>query len=113
MITALEIKLPFQKPTLTKDENHSEDDPLGDKYIQVQTEHEEVERQKACLHAWNSLQSDLQQLHQLFVDFNKIVHVRFFLKNLLNLFMISSMKKKFLNNFALVILVNFFEIGSG
>ena len=75
MYTELELQLPFQKSTLTKDENQAENDPLGDKYIQLQAEHEELEKQKACLHAWNSLQSDLQQLHQLFIDFNKVVHV--------------------------------------
>ncbi|XP_033210971.1 syntaxin-17 isoform X2 [Belonocnema kinseyi] len=70
----LELKLPFQNSTLTEDESQIADDSHSDKYIQLQDEHEELERQKACLYAWNSLQNDLQQLHQLFIDFNKIVH---------------------------------------
>lgn len=58
-------------------DNHEElINPTDQSFLQLQTENDDVERQMACLHAWNSLQNDLQQLQQLFVDFNKLIHVR-------------------------------------
>lgn len=43
--------------------------------IQLQAEQEDLQHQQDCLEDWNSLQDDIQQLHVLFVEFNKVVHV--------------------------------------
>lgn len=67
----------MSQPESPKEENQPKDHPLDDKYIQLQKEQQELQHQEACLHAWNSLQGDIHQLHQLFVDFNKIVDVNF------------------------------------
>uniref|UniRef100_A0A0C9RJ84 STX17_1 protein n=1 Tax=Fopius arisanus TaxID=64838 RepID=A0A0C9RJ84_9HYME len=63
-------------PKVPAQDDNSEDSGLhGDKaFLNLQTEIEDLRRQEACLHAWNSLQGELQQLHQLFVDFNKLIH---------------------------------------
>lgn len=49
--------------------------PFDGRFTQIQAEQEDLERQQACLNAWTNLQTELQQLQQLFVDFNKVVHV--------------------------------------
>lgn len=59
------------KPTI---EDEEELDPIDQRFLQLQDQDEDVKRQEACLHAWESLQNDLQQLHQLFIDFNKIIY---------------------------------------
>lgn len=53
--------------------------PLDDSYVQLQAEEEDVQRQQACLQVWNSLQREIQQLHELFTEFNKVVHVNIIL----------------------------------
>lgn len=58
----------------TKDEDQDAGRPLDKSQVQLHAEHEELQRQKACLHAWSSLQSDIRELHELFLDFNKIIH---------------------------------------
>ena len=65
----------ISRPESPKDEDGSATDPLDHRQIELHAEEEDLERQQACLHAWNSLQNDLQQLHQLFVDFNQIIQV--------------------------------------
>ncbi|XP_043286237.1 syntaxin-17 [Venturia canescens] len=74
------LELSFEPPSATssrpespKNEDQNATDPLEQRQIDLHAEEEDLERQKACLHAWNSLQQDLQQLHQLFVDFNQII----------------------------------------
>lgn len=69
----LQLNLPISQPSSPKEEHQNTKHPLDDRYIQLQEEHEELQRQQICLDAWNSLQGDIHQLHQLFVDFNKIV----------------------------------------
>ncbi|KAK0073035.1 hypothetical protein PV326_013853, partial [Microctonus aethiopoides] len=56
------------------DVNELTKNPQDETFIQLQQEREDVERQEACLHAWNLLQKDLHQLYQLFVNFNKLIH---------------------------------------
>ncbi|XP_048515675.1 syntaxin-17 isoform X2 [Athalia rosae] len=70
----LEFSLPTKDLQLSKDEDQATDNPFQDSNIQLHAKEEKLERQEACLHAWNSLQDDMQQLHQLFVDFNQVVH---------------------------------------
>lgn len=53
----------------------STENQYGNQYMQLQVEEKELEQQQACLQAWNNLQTDLQQLQHLFIDFSKIVHV--------------------------------------
>lgn len=67
--------MPLSEPQSPKDEDQSKSHPLQNKYVQLQEEQEDLQRQEACLHAWNSLQGDIHQLHQLYVDFNKLVDV--------------------------------------
>lgn len=62
-------------PSTPTEEDGEQSYPLDDRYVQLQTENDEIERQNACLHAWNSLQNDLQQLHQLFIHMNKLIYV--------------------------------------
>ncbi|XP_003705674.1 syntaxin 17 [Megachile rotundata] len=69
----LQLNLPTSPPDSPKSEDQPESHPLDSRYVQLQEEQQELERQQACMHAWNSLQGDIHQLHQLFVDFNKIV----------------------------------------
>lgn len=69
----LQLNLPLSQPSSPKEEDQSIQHPLDDRYVQLQEEQEEIQRQQTCLHAWNSLQVDIHQLHQLFIDFNKIV----------------------------------------
>ncbi|XP_011499683.1 PREDICTED: syntaxin-17 [Ceratosolen solmsi marchali] len=71
----LVLNLPLINKPLTK-EDESVEMPFDNHYLQMQAEEEELERQQACLQAWDYLQSDLQQLQQLFIDFNQIVHVQ-------------------------------------
>ncbi|XP_074101450.1 syntaxin 17 [Cotesia typhae] len=74
----LEMKLEY--PTSTKsspaspESEKEQSQPLDERFFQLQTEQDEIERQNACLHAWNSLQNDLQQLHQLFVHMNQLIY---------------------------------------
>ncbi|XP_017753473.1 PREDICTED: syntaxin-17 isoform X2 [Eufriesea mexicana] len=69
----LELNLPLSQPQSSKDEDQSKSDPLQNKYVQLQEKQRDLQHQEACLHAWNTLQGDIHQLHQLYVDFNKLV----------------------------------------
>lgn len=69
----LQLNLPISPPDSPESEDQTESHPLDSRYIQLKKEQEELDRQQACLHTWNSLQGEIHQLHQLFVDFNKIV----------------------------------------
>lgn len=73
----LQLNLPLSPPESPKNENQNEDHPLNDCYVQLEKEQKELQHQKTCLHTWNNLQGDISQLHDLFVEFNKIVDVRF------------------------------------
>ena len=71
----LELKLPIvEKPTL-KPESSESKGSFDDRFLQIQAQEKDLERLQICSNAWNALQSDLQELQQLYVDFNKIVHV--------------------------------------
>ncbi|XP_046734307.1 syntaxin-17 [Diprion similis] len=70
---ALDLDLPTMNRSSTEDENEATNHAFQDGDIQLHAEEKELERQQACLHAWNSLQDDMIQLHQLFVDFNQLV----------------------------------------
>lgn len=69
----LQLNLPMSQPESPKSEDQEKSHPLDNRYIELQEEQQDLHRQEACLHAWNNLQGDIQQLHQLFADFNKIV----------------------------------------
>ncbi|XP_043683217.1 syntaxin-17 [Vespula pensylvanica] len=70
----LQLDLPLSGPSSPKEENKDAQYVYRDHNIQLHEEHEDLERQQACLHTWTDLQDDIYQLHQLFTDFNKIVH---------------------------------------
>ena len=97
----LQLNLPLVNKQTSKEslqepiENH-----FDNKFMQLHAEQEEVERQEACLEAWNSLQNDLQQLKDLFIDFNKVVYVIYVI-----LFM--SMNLIFIFKFQIFILLNY------
>ncbi|XP_058805230.1 syntaxin-17 isoform X2 [Phymastichus coffea] len=69
-----ELNLPLVQCPPPKVEDEIAESPYDNRYMQVQAENEELERQQACLRAWTTLHNDLEQLQQLFIDFNKIVH---------------------------------------
>ncbi|XP_078042229.1 syntaxin 17 [Augochlora pura] len=69
----LQLSLPLSPPESPKNEDQEEDHPLNDRYVQLHEEQQELQHQEACLHTWNSLHEDINQLHELFTDFNKIV----------------------------------------
>ncbi|KAL0116899.1 hypothetical protein PUN28_010045 [Cardiocondyla obscurior] len=48
--------------------------PLDNSSVQLQTAQEDIRRQQSCLQVWNRLQGEIQQLHELFIEFNKVVH---------------------------------------
>ncbi|XP_020278941.1 syntaxin-17 [Pseudomyrmex gracilis] len=60
-------------PPSFKSQHQEMQHPLDDN-IQLQAEKEDFLRQQACLEVWNSLQEEIQQLHELFIEFNKVVH---------------------------------------
>ncbi|XP_015127162.1 syntaxin-17 [Diachasma alloeum] len=71
------LDMKFEPPPKTPPHENDPESPElhhGERFLQLQTEAEDLKRQEACLHAWNSLQGELHQLHQLFVDFNKLIH---------------------------------------
>ncbi|XP_014483132.1 PREDICTED: syntaxin-17 [Dinoponera quadriceps] len=59
---------PPSTPTNTSELPH----PLAN--VQLQVEQEDLQHQQDCLQVWNSLQGDIQQLHELFVEFDKVVN---------------------------------------
>lgn len=73
----LQLNLPLAQKSSAKVENVLTENKDDKQYMQIQAVEEDVERQEACLHAWTTLQDDLHQLQQLFVDFNQIVYVSF------------------------------------
>lgn len=73
-------------PESSINENQANSHPLDNTYIQLQKEQQDLQHQEACLHAWNTLQGDIHQLHQLFVDFNKIVDVNYLIYSYLLFF---------------------------
>ncbi|XP_077260700.1 syntaxin 17 [Temnothorax americanus] len=75
----LEMELNFStSPPTTSPSPISESEelphPLHDRGIQLQAEQEDLQRQQTCMQVWNRLQGEIQQLHELFVEFNKVVH---------------------------------------
>lgn len=71
--------MPLVKPSSASQQDDFEQNPLDDvanHQTQLYEDQDELERQQACLHAWNNLHQDLEQLHQLYVDFNQVVAVR-------------------------------------
>ncbi|KZC04907.1 PREDICTED: syntaxin-17 [Dufourea novaeangliae] len=70
----LQLNLPMSPPQSPKNENQDKDHPLEDSYIQLQKDQQDLQHQQTCLHAWNNLQGDINQLHELFVDFNNVVN---------------------------------------
>jgi len=73
------MQLDFATLSPTSIENENEDTrvmhELDDNHVQLQAEEEDLQHQQACLHAWNTLQEDIQQLYNLFIEFNKVVYV--------------------------------------
>lgn len=65
-------------PLSSKSQHQEKQHPLDDN-IHLQAEKEDFLRQQACLEVWNSLQEEIQQLHELFIEFNKVVHVNIIL----------------------------------
>lgn len=58
-----------------KNENQESNDLPEDNQVQLQAEQEALQRQQTCLFIWNHLQGEIQQLHELFIEFDKVVHV--------------------------------------
>ncbi|XP_033340600.1 syntaxin 17 [Megalopta genalis] len=69
----LQLSLPLSPPESPKGEDQEKDHRLNDRYVQLHEQQQELEHQQACLHTWNNLHEDINQLHDLFIDFNKIV----------------------------------------
>ncbi|XP_011168450.1 syntaxin-17 [Solenopsis invicta] len=72
----LEMELKFSiLPVMSPEsEPRKTQHPLNDSGVQLQVDEEDLQRQQTCLHDWNRLQGEIQQLHELFVEFNKVVH---------------------------------------
>jgi len=75
MFTEMELNFSTPPPMSPTSESQETHHPLDDSGIQLQAEHEDLQRQQTCLHVWNRLQGEIQQLHELFAEFNKVVHV--------------------------------------
>lgn len=71
----MELNFSTPSPTSPVSELEEPSHPLEDSGIQLQAEQEDLQRQQTCLQVWNRLQGEIQQLHELFVEFNKVVHV--------------------------------------
>ncbi|XP_043249044.1 syntaxin-17 [Colletes gigas] len=69
----MELHLSVSQSQSPKKEDQATSHPLDNRYMQLQEEEQDLQRQQACLHAWNNLQEDVQQLQELFIEFNKIV----------------------------------------
>lgn len=72
----MELDASKLSPTSLQNENQETEYPFDDNDIQLQIEQEDLRHQQTCLEVWNCLQEEIQQLHELFTEFNKIVHVR-------------------------------------
>lgn len=73
--TEMELNFSTSPPMSPGSEPQETQHPLNDSNIQLQAEQEDLQRQQTCLHLWNRLQGEIQQLHELFAEFNKVVHV--------------------------------------
>jgi len=62
-------------PIPPKNENQISNHLPEDNQIELQAEQEDLQRRQTCLFIWNHLQGEIHQLHELFVEFNKVVHV--------------------------------------
>jgi len=71
----MELNFSTSSPTNKEVQPDEIEHPLDNRSIQLQAEQENLQRQQTCLHVWNRLQGDIQQLHELFTEFNKVVHV--------------------------------------
>lgn len=71
----MELNFSTLPPRSPGSESQESQHPLEDNGIQLQAEQEDLQRQQTCLQVWNRLQGEIQQLHELFVEFNKVVHV--------------------------------------
>ncbi|XP_076623391.1 syntaxin 17 [Colletes latitarsis] len=69
----MEMHLSVPQSQSPKEEDQATSHPLDNRYMQLQEEEQDLQRHQACLHAWNNLQEDVQQLQELFIEFNKIV----------------------------------------
>ncbi|GAB1863926.1 Syntaxin-17 [Camponotus japonicus] len=58
----------------SKNEDQQTKHSFNDNDIQLQVEREDLQHQQTCIRVWNCLQEEIQQLHELFTEFNKIVH---------------------------------------
>ncbi|EFN71021.1 Syntaxin-17 [Camponotus floridanus] len=63
----------------SKNEDQETKHSFNDNDIQLQVEREDLQYQQTCIRVWNCLQEEIQQLHELFTEFNKIVHVRIYI----------------------------------
>ena len=72
----MELNTSKLSPILSPSESQNTEYPFSDNDIQLQLEREDLQHQQTCLHVWNGLQEEIQQLHELFLEFNKVVHVR-------------------------------------
>ncbi|KAL6261655.1 hypothetical protein P5V15_006743 [Pogonomyrmex californicus] len=72
----LEMEMNFSTlpPESPKSESEEIQHPLDNSNIQLQAEQEDLQRQQTCLHVWNRLHGEIQHLHELFIEFNKVVH---------------------------------------
>lgn len=78
LFTEMELNFSISPPMSPTNKEIQSDEiqhPLDNRSIQLQAEQENLQRQQTCLHVWNHLQGDIQQLHELFTEFNKVVHV--------------------------------------
>lgn len=71
----MELKFSILPVMSPESEPRKTQHPLNDSGVQLQVDEEDLQRQQTCLHDWNRLQGEIQQLHELFVEFNKVVHV--------------------------------------
>lgn len=63
----------------SKNEDQETKHSFNDNDIQLQVEREDLQHQQTCIRVWNCLQEEIQQLHELFTEFNKIVHVSIYI----------------------------------
>ncbi|XP_066592174.1 syntaxin-17 [Prorops nasuta] len=68
------LNMKIELPSSTAHKQDSQDDSLFKDHAQILQEEEILQNQQACLSAWNNLQIDIQELQQLFIDFNEIVN---------------------------------------
>lgn len=75
LLTEMELNFSTSPPMSPESESpESQQHPLENS-IQLQAEQEDLQRQQTCLQVWNRLQGEIQQLRELFIEFNKVVYV--------------------------------------